>query len=50
MSTQTLVSDSPVLSGDQIFVPEKRWIARYPGIAAAGITAAASLVVALTRH
>jgi len=50
MTTQTLLSDSPVLSGDQIFVPEKRWIARYPGIAAAGITAAASLVVALTRH
>ena len=50
MKTQTLVADSPVLSGDQIFVPEKRWISRYPGIAAAGITAAASLVVALTRH
>lgn len=50
MTTQTLVADSPVLSGDQIFVPEKRWISRYPGIAAAGITAAASLVVALTRH
>lgn len=50
LSSQMLVADSPVMSGDQIFVPEKRWIARYPGIAAAGITAAASLVVALTRH
>ena len=50
MTTQTLVSDSPVLSGDQLYVPEKRWISRYPGIAAAGITAAASLVIALTRH
>lgn len=50
ITSQTLLSDAPVLSGDQIFVPEKRWIARYPGIAAAGITAAASLVVALTRR
>lgn len=50
VSSQMLVADSPVLSGDQIFVPEKRWIARYPGIAATGITAAASLVVALTRR
>lgn len=50
VSSQMLVADSPVMSGDQIFVPEKRWIARYPGIAAAGITAAASLVVALTRR
>lgn len=50
LSSQMLVADSPVMSGDQIYVPEKRWIARYPGIAAAGITAAASLVVALTRR
>ena len=50
MTTQTLVADSPVLSGDQLYVPEKRWISRYPGIAAAGITAAASLVIALARH
>lgn len=50
LSSQMLVADSPVLSGDQIYVPEKRWIARYPGIAAAGITAGASLAIALMRH
>ena len=50
MTTQTLVSESPVLSGDQLYVPEKRWISRYPGIAAASITATATLVVALIRH
>lgn len=39
---------APIQSGDQLFVPERNWAARYPSIIAASITAVATL--ALTRR
>ena len=41
------LAESPVQSGDQLFVPERPWISRNATVAAAGITAAASLLIAL---
>jgi protein involved in polysaccharide export with SLBB domain len=38
LSTNTRVADSPIQSGDQIYVPERSWFARNSGIIAAGLT------------
>lgn len=43
----TRLADTPMRSGDQIYVPERSWIARNTGIVAAGITGTVSLIVAL---
>lgn len=47
LNDHTRVSDLPLRSGDQIFVPEKSWISRNPGVVAASLSAATSLVIAL---
>jgi len=49
ISRDLLVSKSPISSGDLLFVPERSWPSRYPGIVAAVITAGASLAIALAR-
>lgn len=41
------VGESQVRSGDQIFVPERSWISRNPGILATYITAGVGLFIAL---
>lgn len=47
LSTNTRIADSPLQSGDQIFVPERNWFSRNSGVIAAGLT---SLLIAfLTR-
>ena len=38
LSATTRVVDSPIQSGDQIYVPERSWFSRNSGILAAGIT------------
>lgn len=43
------VADSEIRSGDEIFVPERSWISRNPGILATAITASVSLFIAF-RH
>jgi polysaccharide export outer membrane protein len=43
----TVIGDSPIRSGDQIFVPERSWVSRNSGVVAATITATVSLVIAL---
>lgn len=43
----TRIGDSPIRSGDQIFVPERSWVARNSRVVAATITATVSLVIAL---
>jgi polysaccharide export outer membrane protein len=43
------VADSHLRSGDQIFVPERSWISRNPGIVATFITASVSLFIALRQ-
>lgn len=43
----TALADTPIRSGDQLFVPEKGWVSRNSGLVAAGLSAATTLVVAL---
>lgn len=38
LSRDTRLMDSPIQSGDQVFVPERSWVSRNPGIIAAAIT------------
>lgn len=49
LSQRTRLADSPLRSGDQIFVPERRWVSRNSGVVAASITASVSLLIALLR-
>lgn len=44
---QTRIADSPIRSGDQIYVPERSWMSRNSAVVAAAITGAVSLVIAL---
>jgi hypothetical protein len=43
------ILDSPIESGDQVFVPERSWVSRNPGVIAAAITATGVLVATLLR-
>jgi polysaccharide biosynthesis/export protein len=46
-TTGMQMADLRVRSGDQLFVPEEGWFRRHSAVVAAGISAAASLAVAL---
>jgi polysaccharide export outer membrane protein len=43
----TRLADTPIRTGDQLYVPERSWISRNGGLFAAGISAATTLIVAL---
>jgi polysaccharide export outer membrane protein len=43
----TRIGDSPIRSGDQIYVPERSWVSRNSGVVAATITGTISLIIAL---
>jgi polysaccharide export outer membrane protein len=43
----TRIADSPIRSGDQIYVPERSWMSRNSGVVAAAITGTVSLIIAL---
>lgn len=45
--SNTRIADSPIRSGDQIYVPERSWVSRNAGVVAAAITGTVSLVIAL---
>lgn len=49
MTEHTRMSESPIESGDQIYVPERAWVSRNPGIVAAALSATVSLLIALFR-
>lgn len=49
LSPLTTVGSSPLRSGDQLFVPEKSWISRNPGIVVGAVSAALSFTLALLR-
>jgi polysaccharide export outer membrane protein len=40
------LADTPLRSGDQLFVPEKRWVSRNQGVVAAALSGLVSLAVA----
>ena len=43
----TRLTDSPIRSGDQIYVPERSWVTRNAGLVAATMSATVSLIIAL---
>ena len=43
----TKLADTPVRTGDQLYVPQRSWINRNAGLVAAGLSAATTLMVAL---
>jgi polysaccharide biosynthesis/export protein len=47
VNQSTPLSDSPIRSGDQLFVPERDWITRNSGLVAAGVSATVSIVIAI---
>jgi len=46
---RTRVSDSPIRSGDQLYVPERSWLARNPYFAGAALAAFVSMIAIVTR-
>ena len=47
LNSSTRLADTPVRTGDQIYVPQRGWMSRNAGLVAAGLSAATTLVVAL---
>jgi protein involved in polysaccharide export with SLBB domain len=47
LESQTRLADTPIRTGDQLYVPQRSWISRNGGLFAAGISAATTLIVAL---
>jgi protein involved in polysaccharide export with SLBB domain len=43
------IADTPLRSGDELFVPERSWVSRNFGLVLAGISTATSLVFIITR-
>jgi polysaccharide export outer membrane protein len=49
ISNETRISDTPVRSGDQLYVPTRGWLARNTWVMTAGIGAGVSILIALVR-
>lgn len=47
IGARTVIGDSPIRSGDQIYVPERSWLSRNAGVVATLISAAVTVSVAL---
>lgn len=47
LSMDARLANTPMQSGDQLFVPERSWLMRNSGILAAGMSASVSLIIAL---
>ena len=47
LSQQSLVAESPIRSGDQLWVPERSWLARNATVVAAAVTATALVVTSV---
>ena len=43
------IADTPLRSGDELFVPERSWVSRNFGLVLAGISTATSLVIIISR-
>jgi polysaccharide biosynthesis/export protein len=50
LSPNTTLAESPLRSGDHLFVPERSWVSRNPGVVFGGISAAATVIWALRRQ
>lgn len=49
LSQQTLIGDLPIRSGDQLYVPERRWISRNASVVSTIISATVSIILAVSR-
>ncbi len=49
INSATRVADTPLLSGDQVFVPERSWLSRNTWVVAGGLSAATSILIAVLR-
>jgi polysaccharide export outer membrane protein len=49
LDTNRLLVDTPLRSGDELFVPQRSWFSRNTNVIAAGIGAVVTLIVALSR-
>jgi polysaccharide export outer membrane protein len=49
LDANRLLVDTPLRSGDELFVPQRSWFSRNTNVIAAGIGAVVTLVVALSR-
>lgn len=49
LGANTRIGDSPLRSGDQIYVPLRSWVSRNAGLVAATLSAIVSLTIAFTR-
>lgn len=47
LTSDTRLADTPIRTGDELFVPQRSWVSRNTGLVAAGLSAATTLVVAL---
>jgi polysaccharide biosynthesis/export protein len=47
LGSQTSVAEIPIQTGDELFVPEKGWVSRNPGLFAAALSATTTILVAL---
>lgn len=46
---RTLIANTPLASGDQLYVPERGWLARNPGVVSAAAAAVIGLIATLAR-
>ena len=49
VSRRTLIGDTPLRSGDQLFVPERSWVTRNTGVVVGMVTAALGLLATIAR-
>jgi polysaccharide export outer membrane protein len=47
LAKEIRLADTPIRTGDQLFVPQRSWISRNTGLVAAGLSATTTLIVAL---
>lgn len=47
LSRRTKIAETPLQSGDQLYVPQRSWMSRNPGVVAGTLTAVAGIVVTL---
>lgn len=50
LKPNVVLADSPLRSGDQVFVPERSWLSRNPGLLIAAVSATTTLVWAMRRQ
>ncbi len=48
-TADTRVADTPLRSGDQLFIPERGWLSRNTWVVAAGLSATTTILVAVLR-